>query len=299
MENDMQSGNRFTSPSWEQWRYGVDILGSRMPNGDAHEGASKVSHEQPHTYHHGGAVNVAQFMECARFSSPSPNQFSEELDLEMTYQPMLLADRIFCLCVQCELPKFPRNWAGKVSMLDVIEADTCLGQQSLSHYRKATTMHKLVVWSAKDQGLRTAMVLEQDFVLPDSNTRSYIHIDYNALGAFIRNGSWDFLRFGFMPWKYTTADGRCNTQCACVQETLSKDVCTPGIGCDIRSAVAYMVAIREPIVDSFLQAPGVIDYFILQSFKQSYVVPAIIHQSSGWYVREVHNDASFRALCYT
>jgi len=230
MESDMQSGKWITNPTWEQWRYGADGLGS-MPRGDALE---REPPEKP--------VNVAQFQECARFSSPSPNQFSEELDLEMTYQPMLLADHIYCLCVQCNLSTFPRNWAGQVSMLNVIEADACLGQQTLSHYRKATTMHKLVLWAAKDQGLRTAMVLEEDFVLPDINTRSYIHIDYNALEAFIRNESWDFLRFAFMPWAYTTADGQCTPQCACVQEPLSKDVCTPEIGCDIRSAAAYMVA---------------------------------------------------------
>jgi hypothetical protein len=160
-------------------------------------------------------------------------------------------------------------------------------------------MHKLVVWAAKDQGLRTAMVLEEDFVLPDINTRSYINIDYNALDDFIRRGSWEFLRFGMMPWNYTAADGSCKPQCACVQEPLSKDVCTPAIGCDIRSAVAYMVSLRDSIVDSFLKHTGVIDYFILQSFKQSFVVPATIHQSSGWYIREVQNDASYRALCYT
>jgi len=292
MERDMQSGNRVTSPTWEQWRWELDTLGSTMRTEDARSRRRRrrVEPERP--------VNVTQFKECAHFSSPSRNQLSEQLDLEMIYQPMLLADHIYCLCVQCDLPKFPRNWAGKVSMLDVIEADKCLEQQNLSHSRKATTMHKLVVWAAKAQGFRTAMVLEQDFVLPDSKTRAYIHIDYKALDTFILRGSWDFLRFGFMPWKYEAKDGGCKPECFCVREPLSKDVCTTEIGCDVRSAVAYMVAVRQPIVDSFLNSTGVVDMFILQGFKQSYVVPAVIHQSSGYYVTEVQNDASYRAICW-
>jgi len=286
-EGDMREADKDTGPTWEQWRWESDRFEIYTPFGNA-----SLSR----------GVNVPDFTNCARFSSPSPNQFSKLLDQDMTYHIMLLADHIYCLCVQCNLPKFPSSWAGHVSIVDALEADKCLQQQHLSHYAKATTLHKLVVWASRQQHHRTVMVLEEDFTLQDSRTAANVHKGYNTLGKFIGSESWDFLRFGHMPWKFLDSEGRCRRECRCVKESLSHDVCTPSIGCDIRSSVAYMVAIRESIVNRFLGSPGVIDTDILQGFRQSYIVPAIIHQSSGWYSnnpsKEVVKGSSFRNQCY-
>jgi len=280
MDSDTQEGKLHAGPTWEGWRREPDDM-------------LKVD-----TSTEAASVNVSLFKTCANFSSPSQNQFSATLDLDKTHQLMLLADHIYCLCVQCDFPTFPSSWAGKVSMLDVLQADTCLEQQNLDHYNKATTMHKLVIWAAKDQNHRTAMVLEEDFVLPDSTTAANINPDYDALEAFIINDwRWDFLRFGHQPYGYISG-GRCYPQCFCAKDELSNDVCTPVGSCDIRSTVAYMVAIRESIVDGVLNASGWIDKFIMQSFKNSYIVPAIIYQN-GKLEEETMRDSSFREHCLT
>lgn len=282
MESVMQEASRGTGPTWEQWRWESDWLEADAPFGDASTSRR---------------VNVADFKKCVRFSSPRPNQFSTKLDQQMTYRTMLLADHIYCLCVRCDMPLFPSSWAGHVSMVDAVEADKCMQQARLDHFHKATTLHKLAVWAARDQHHRTAMILEEDFTLPNSKTAAYIHVNYKALEQFIRSDSWDFLRFGHMPWNFLGSDGRCTTRCRVVRENLSRDVWTPGIGCDIRSSVAYMVAITDSIVDRLLDDTRVIDCGILQKFKQSYIMPAIIHQKSGWHDKELENDASFRAHC--
>jgi len=100
-----------------------------------------------------------------------------------------------------------------------------------------------------------------------------------------------------MPESVLDGYGRCRQTCLCEKESLSMDVCTPPVGCDIRSSVAYMVAIRDSLVDELLDAPGIIDWYILQGFKQSYVVPAMIHQSKERYRSEVTKDKTFREHC--
>jgi hypothetical protein len=274
---------RDSRPTWEQWRWASGWLDDKMFN-DAAQSRRTSS---------------AGFKECAHFSSPSANQFDTSLDLDVTYQKMSIADHIYFLCVQCDKKMFPMRWQGKVSMLDGLQADECLQQQNVLHYYKVTAMHKMVLWAAKEQHLRTAMVIEEDFTLPYMQHRN-MNLNNTGLEEFINTGSWDFLRFGHMPFmrRVLDNDGKCQEQCLCVKEEMSADVCTTATGCDIRSSVAYMVAIRESLVDQFLEQTGVVDTNIFRAFKQSYIVPAIIHQSSEkWYYREVAEDASFREHC--
>jgi hypothetical protein len=281
MGHDMQGNNWDIAPTWEQWRRGFDsmpeILSARF--------------------------DTSAFPRCARFSNPSPTQFDGTLDDELTYKHMLNADHIYFLCVQCDQRKFPLSWTGKISMLDGIELDTCLKQDARQAMRatmmamRATMMHKLVIWAAKEQHHRTIMVLEEDFTLPEPSHRNP-NLNHTALDEFINSGSWDFLRFGHMPIPaYVQRDDHCLEECFCVRESLSMDVCTPPIGCDIRSSVAYMVAIRGSIVDDILNAPGIIDYFILQDLKQSYIVPGMIHQRKQYYAMEVANERVFMEHC--
>lgn len=282
---DIRRGIR---PTWEQWRWDSGWLEDKT-FGDADQSRR---------------TNSTGFKECARFYSPSANQFDTSLDLDPTYEHMSLADHIYFLCVECDGGRFPMRWQGKVSMLDGFQADECLQQLHLIHHYKATAMHKMILWAAKEQHLRTAMVIEEDFTLPQMQHRN-TNLNHTGLEEFINTGSWDFLRFGHMPFMrrglkdgVLDDDGNCKEQCLCVKEKLSTDVCTTGIGCDIRSSVAYMVAPRESIVDQFLGHTGVVDTNIFRAFKHSYIVPAIIHQSNNyWYSREVAEDASFRDHC--
>jgi len=211
---------------------------------------------------------------------------------------MLLADHIYFVCVQCGARKFPKSWKGKISIVDGVEGDKCLQQQSLKKYWKVTTLHKMIAWAGKANNFRTVMVLEEDFSLPEAQHRSN-DIDHTALAQFINSDTWDFLRFGHLPWNFLDENDNttCKKQCLCTRESLSRDVCTPAIGCDIRSSAAYMIALREPIVNKFLESEGVIDHYILQHFKQAFVVPAMMHQNKQWYHAEVTRDASFREHC--
>jgi hypothetical protein len=278
--NGSLEGSGDIRPTWEQWR----------------RESGRLEDENLENTAESARTNTAGFKECARFSRPSVDQFDVSLNYERIYEHMLIADHIYFLCVQCDHVKFPMRWRGKISMVDGLQVDDCLQQQGRHHYEKATSIHKLVLWAAKEQRLRTAMVMEEDFTLPDMQHRSQ-SLNHTALKVFINTGSWDILRFGHAPGSILDNDGKCKEQCLCVKEKLSADVCTTSMGCDIYSSVAYMVATRGSIVDQILEQPGTIDNEVFHTFKHSYVVPAIIHQSGKWESLEVEQVASFREHC--
>jgi hypothetical protein len=292
MGHDLQNVNMDVGPTWEQWRWGPQRSNDIYPMGRLETTLGRPAQTPIYRVQH----DDADYRRCARFDSPLSEQFDPTLDLDLDYKHMLLADHIYVLCVQCGRLTFPSSWEGKVSMLFAKAADTCLNNTQLIQPLKATSLHKLALWAAKEQQLRTVMVLEEDFTLPINEAGRNPDVNHTALDEFINSDSWGILRFGHMPYDFMDGD-RCKRQCLCLRERLSFDVCSTPEHCDIRSTVAYMVAVRGSIVDDILHADGIIDFKMFQGFKQAFVVPAMIHQSKHWYDQEVQSDNVFRAHC--
>ena len=290
--HDMQNVSMDVGPTWEQWRWGPQRSDDIYPLDRLESTQGEPDPRSLHKVH----IDSAEYRQCARFYPPDPSQFRRTLDMELSYKHMLLADHIYVLCVQCGKLTFPSRWKGKISMLFALEADKCLNKPERFKAFRVTALHKLALWAAKEQQLRTVMVLEEDFALPTKNVDRNPDVNHAALDEFIRRGSWDFLRFGNRPCDFMDGN-RCQRRCLCLRERLSYDVCTPAVGCDIRSTVAYMVHVGGSVVDDILNAAGIIDIKIFQGFKQAFVVPAMVHQRKHWYEEEVQNETLFRAHC--
>jgi hypothetical protein len=281
----MQASKVGTRSMWETWRWGEGLTPPA-------ETKSRQVKQSMHFY-----------SKCANFSTPRSDQFDEALANETVYNLIAMADNIYYLCVECER-KFPKSWEGKLSVLNGLEVDKCLGHTMHGHLDKVTDAHKLIVRAAKDQGFHKAMVLEQDIVVNEKSNM----LDEEALANFIDNGEWKLLRFGHyycLNCKQCENHkkgcprldqiGRCSEKCLCGRESLSRDVCTIASGCDMRSSHAYMV--KSTLPDDFFEIDGIIDLQVMSSFKQSFIVPALLYQGDFHYRFQLDAEAKYQAHC--
>ena len=77
-------------------------------------------------------------------------------------------------------------------------------------------MHKLAMWAAKEQHLRTVIVIEEDVALPKNDADRNPISNHTALHEYINSGSWDVFRCCYMPFDFLDGD-RCKRLYLCLR----------------------------------------------------------------------------------
>lgn len=266
---------------WEQWRWGTENMSEFLEDAKTNETLR---------------INETVLKICAdetlAVHTPGLDQFDKALDSEVAFKLISLASHIYVLCIECGR-KFPGSWKEKLSIVNVTEADKCWPNETFRLHR-VTYTHQLVVQLAKAHKFRAVMILEQDFTLPKDGVTASNMLDRAALTDFIIKGQWNVLRFDYLPWAIFTKELTCKQECQCAKEALCRDVCIVASGCDMRSSAAYMI--HESIFNQFLALNGTIDFHVLQSFEQSYIVPPLLYQTN-YYDWEVTHFNEYRNHC--
>lgn len=229
-------------------------------------------------------------------SIPDDSQFDAVGEDSVHWNLMSMANHIYMLCTNCTQIRLPNQWKGKISLVDAIKTDECLGSKTEEHNRRITVAHKLLLADAKANNYTSAAIVEDDYqVTPYSNWTS---ADHDAFTKFFQEGEWESIRPAWRWYApvYGTATAKtCTKECECSTEAANERLCTIKPGCkDVTSSVAYIV--RNTGYDKMLNAGGCIDNQVMGMLKSTLVRPPLIWQPSTS-KRDQETEKNFNDHC--
>lgn len=150
----------------------------------------------------------------------------------------------------CQFENLPSEWSNSSSCVNVLHFDRQLyGDEILSydHHSKITRLHLAFLRLARLRGYKNFAVIEADSVCVTQDAVN--HTETSIFSRFLKNGSWDLIRFGYRPFflENIPASAKCPRSCKCAirstgTDTLGQLGCLiDSADCDIRSSDMYVV----------------------------------------------------------